>query len=102
MRLLTLAFAGLVALSFASLTARPAEAVGICVDARGGHNGSPDLYNNMGPQPTADCDGVACYGYSGNGLWQTCVPPTIYCTESLVPCQPPIAQPCDLDLCIVT
>lgn len=59
----------------------------------------------MGPQPTADCDGVVCMGYSGNGHWQTCVPPTIYCLESIVPCGPPvvidpiIADPCERLMC---
>ena len=103
MRPLTLALPALLALSFVTLAAEPAQAVGICVD-ESGRNYNPDLYNNMGPQPTADCDGIACYGYSGNGQWQTCVPPTIYCTTDLVPCGPPIhgLDPCELDLCVVT
>ena len=102
MRFLAAALVGLAALSFVSLTAEPAQAVGICAD-ESGHNNNADLYNNMGPQPTADCDGVVCYGYSGNGNWNTCVPPTIYCTEGIVPCGGGIVgDPCDLDLCIVT
>jgi hypothetical protein len=100
MRLLAAALVALAALSFVSLTAPPASAAGVCVD-ESGHNGNPDLYNNM-HDPSADCDGAVCYGYSGNGQWQTCVPPTIYCMESLVPCQPPIVvEPCELDLCVV-
>ena len=86
MRILTLAFAAAIALSFVTLTAEPAQAVGLCVD-ESGRNQNPDLYNNMGPQPTADCDGVLCYGYSGNGNWNTCVPPTVVCTVG--PCPPP-------------
>jgi hypothetical protein len=102
MRPLAVALAALASLSFVSLTAEPAQAVGLCVD-ESGHNGDPDLYNNMGPQPTADCDGIACYGYGGNGYWQTCVPPTVYCTESVLPCRPPVAiEPCELNLCQVT
>lgn len=104
MRPLTLALPGLLALSLLTVVAEPAQAVGICA-AESGHNGDPDLYNNMGPQPMADCDGVVCVGYSG-GAWSTCVPPTLYCTTSAVPCSPPIVlEPCrvgDVSLCQVT
>ncbi|MEA3136821.1 MAG: hypothetical protein QOJ26_1350 [Thermoplasmata archaeon] len=87
MRILTLAFAAAIALSFLTITAEPAKAVGLCAD-ESGHNGNPDLYNNMGPQPQADCDGIFCYGYSGNGNWNTCIPPPIYCSQ-YAPCPPP-------------
>ena len=86
MRILTLAFAAAFALSFLTITAEPAKAVGLCAD-ESGHNSNPDLYNNMGG-PNSDCDGVFCYGYSGNGNWNTCVPPTIYCS-TIAPCPPP-------------
>lgn len=87
MRLLAAALVALASLSFVSLTAEPAQAVGICADTSG-NNGDPDLYNNMGWHDWNDCEGVVCYAYTG-GSWQTCVPPTIYCTTA-VPCRPPI------------
>lgn len=95
MRILTLAFAAAFALSFLTVTAEPAEAAGLCAD-ESGHNSNPDLYNNMGG-PNSDCDGVFCYGYSGNGNWNTCV---LDCTTDGCPriedpcrylmCQPPM------------
>jgi hypothetical protein len=87
MRILTLAFAAAIALSFVTVTAEPAQAVGLCAD-ESGRNYNPDLYNNMGG-PGSDCDGMFCYGYSGNGNWNTCVPPTIYCS-TFAPCPPPM------------
>lgn len=100
MRLLASALVAAASLSFVSLVAEPAQAVGICAD-ESGDNGNPDLYNNMGWNDWSDCDGMVCYAYTG-GSWQTCVPPTIYCATSIVPCQPPIAiEPCELDLCVV-
>lgn len=87
MRFLTLALVGLASLSFVSLTAEPAQAVGICAD-ESGNNNNADLYNNMGWRSATDCDGIVCYGYGQYG-WDTCVPPTIYCVTS--PCPPTMA-----------
>lgn len=64
MRLLTLALVAATLLGFASLTAEPADAAGMCVSG---------VYSNMG-HPDG-CGGVACYGYSSQTGWQTCVPP---------------------------
>jgi hypothetical protein len=65
MRILPLAFAAVFALSFVTVQAEPAQAVGLCT-----YN---DTTNNMGG-PGSECEGVFCMGYS-NGDWQTCVPP---------------------------
>jgi hypothetical protein len=65
MRILTLALAAASVLSFLTVQAEPAEAVGLCA-----YN---DVYNNMGG-PGSECEGVFCMGYSG-GDWRTCVPP---------------------------
>ena len=86
MRLLAAAVVALAGLSFVSLTAEPAQAVGICAD-ESGNNRNSDLYNNMGWSDRTDCDGIVCYGYGQYG-WTTCVPPTVHCTFVCPP--PPI------------
>jgi hypothetical protein len=99
MRPLTLAVPGLLALSLLTVVAEPAQAVGLCAD-ESGHNGNRDLYNNMGPHPEADCEGVFCMGYSG-GSWGTCVPLDVQCAEALpqvLPCNPPVhVAPCEVN-----
>jgi hypothetical protein len=59
MRLLTLAFAALVALSFAGVAAHPVEAVAVCTF---------DDHVNTGDAP---CRGAACVGWDGYG-WTRC------------------------------
>jgi hypothetical protein len=59
MRLLTLAFAGLLALSFAAVSAEPADAVAVCTF---------DDHVNTGDGP---CHGAACVGWDGYG-WTRC------------------------------
>ena len=100
MRFLALALVAVASLTFVSLTAEPAQAVGICAD-ESGRNQNEDLYNNMGWSSRTDCDGIVCYAYTG-GDWVTCVPPTIYCTTAAVPCQPPVIldpDPCSMLMC---
>ena len=94
MRFLAYALVAVAALSFVSLTAEPAQAVGICAD-ESGNNNNADLYNNMGWRSSTDCDGIVCYGYGQYG-WDTCVPPTIYCVTD--PC-PVMASSAALTLC---
>ena len=97
MRILAAALVALASLTFVSLTAEPAAAVGICAD-ESGHNGNPDLYNNM-RDPYSDCDGIVCYGYSGNGYWQTCIPPPVQCPPDVncqvQPLPPIVTEVCD-------
>jgi len=66
MRILTLSLAAAVALSFLTVNAEPAQAVGLCA--------YDDIYNNMGG-PGSECQGVVCMGYNSQTGWQTCVPP---------------------------
>jgi hypothetical protein len=75
MRILTLAFAAALALSFVTVTAEPASALGgpaLCV---------LDVYNNQAGQPSSGCDGVVCEGFS-NDDWETCVGD---CTSCVAP-----------------
>lgn len=65
MRILTLAFAAAFALSFLTIHAEPAQAVGLCT--------YDDTTNNMGG-PGSECEGAFCMGYNSQTGWQTCVP----------------------------
>jgi hypothetical protein len=82
MRILTLAFAAAFALSFLTVQAEPAKAVGLCA--------YDDVYNNMGG-PGSECEGALCLGYNSQTGWQSCVPDDLC---DVYNCWPPCGTGC--------